>query len=77
MAPGEEAKVTVKLVPEHKNSSNALLGGRTTWTIPVGITDWRNEDSSLKTHEPPDWVSSRMATVVPLDIDIHVPLIIV
>ena len=55
--PGEEVKVTVELVPEHKNSSSALLSGRTTWTLPVGIPDWRNEDSSLKTHEPPDWVS--------------------
>lgn len=54
---GSNVDVMVKLVPDRHHSSTATLDGRTQWTIPVGIEDWRNEDSSLRTHEPPDWVS--------------------
>lgn len=54
---GSNVDVTVKLVPDHQHSATATLDGRTQWTMPIGIEDWRNEDSSLRTHEPPDWVS--------------------
>jgi alpha-L-fucosidase len=54
---GSLAKVTVKLVPDCKNCATVGLGGVTSWEIPIGIKDWTNDDTSLSTHEPPEWVS--------------------